>query len=1682
MRNKSKSWYLGLVSVFIVLSLVLPTQIAWIKVIAVQKPKPVSTKQLKPEDLTFRKVFSYRNLFNSEVLINQMDFEEFAAAGDGQLTKTIKDGKMKVENQTDNKLTERLELGGHAPYSTYDFEVTQQDIGSKAGLELYKDDNNRILLSEGKADSKADLSFNRIISRVPMNSLENVTVYQDIANNTLEITENGLKFNGDAGVRGENFVLIDEAKRGSAYRVSVNAQSADYGNAILKLRKDGQNGIFLVTQANGTLGYEIFKNGSSTTGFQIINTTAPDKPYQMEIVIDGTELVFSRYTKDGLQAAKRVDVGPHFDLSRPEILQQFEAVFGARGGNGNYIEYSDAFAAKIEVDSYSLDFDGDLTEYNDQTIQNELERTGSGLRFKGTSDGRGENFVSIGAVEQGLAYEAVVSDQSESYGNAILKLRKDHQNGIFLVTTASGELRYEIFKGGSSQGGSKLIYDEAPIKPYTMQIAIDGKNLIFSRYTGGELQVRKTVDVRGSFDFTDPNIRKQFEAVFGGRCGEDNFIEYTYAGIKAAGSEQEQDANHSKLKLEVYSNGVRKKELVFNPKKMNYPYTIRADFAAESIGTNTRCGFLSVWTVKDGKAELLEKNIELGGIDFSNPEVVEQYKANMYYEMNAGTSVEISDFRHYYTGGAAQADPKPLHDETGALLQEGDIIWLAMTVRGYDIHSSYQGVYSFNVKTGELKLLSIMAFNLEGRGRFAPYHAADIIYNRIADEWIVMPTAHNESPHAIKSGQIPEDPRTTPFQFVDVKKANYPDQENEEDASLIFDKEAGKWRLVMCDRRGDGYQLPLLEADTWDGEYKEIKRYAKSPCTGIQLQQLDGQYYVFFGRNTDNCEALRYPQMDQPVKLNIESSPRSYNVWPVIIPFKDTELGVTRYFMLSFDREQHGGQHSYGNIYLYEAEQYPGRADSEVKEGTKNPEIIENGEITTANQLEQIRNNLDGAYILKNHIDLSKIKNWVPIGDKENPFTGSLDGNGFNITGLNINRPNTDDAGLFGHIAPDGVIKDITLSQAQVKGRNYVGLLAGYNEGMIQNSRVYGNAEAFSTGGILVGQNTGRIEYSSSGGTVKSTGADSIGGLVGNNSANIGAIDLAKKGIINNCYSLSDVQGRMNTGGFVGYNDCGAIANSYAKGSVIGVANVGGFIGNSGRNYENASRVPVSYCYSVANVKGQYNTGTFIGHNDGQLTQCFADGVVSGAVNTGGLAGSNNTKGELLQSFTAAQVDGVDLHGGLIGYNRGLIVKSGHKTLTEAIGNSPYSVLDKTAPDLQAAETYTEGGLLGGYDTGRWKIESSRYPELLKVKKPEQLYQVFIKETEGVQVKAEPDCAANGTIVTIKLVISAGQVLDRIAAEGVVFTKVDNDTYTFTMPEHNVTISTSLKGPGGSGSNSSPTSASYEDTKAAEVVDQKIEAIGKVTLHSKDAIEAAKKAYESLTEKQKSLVTGKSALDLAVKTYGQLVSEETAKKAAQKVSSQINAIGRVTVNSKKKIDAARAAYNALTPQGKRYVSNYSKLTTAEKAYRALANAPKKGAKYNVGLYQYQITNANITNGTVTLLKPLNKQRQKAIIPATVKIKDNTYKITAIGSKAFKNGTKLTSVSIGKYVKTIGQQAFYGNKALKKITFSGMDLRIVGKQAFKGVHKNVVIKVPGKKVNAYKKLLNKGGLPQTAIVR
>ena len=119
----------------------------------------------------------------------------------------------------------------------------------------------------------------------------------------------------------------------------------------------------------------------------------------------------------------------------------------------------------------------------------------------------------------------------------------------------------------------------------------------------------------------------------------------------------------------------------------------------------------------------------------------------------------------------------------------------------------------------------------------------------------------------------------------------------------------------------------------------------------------------------------------------------------------------------------------------------------------------------------------------------------------------------------------------------------------------------------------------------------------------------------------------------------------------------------------------------------------------------------------------------------------------------------------------------------------------------------------------------------------------------------------------------------------------------------------------------------------------------------------------------------------------------------------------------------------------------------------------------VGNVRYKQLSANTVKMT-----GIKKDVKKVTVPATIKYKGKTYKVTEVASGALRGKKKLQTVVIGKNVTKIGANAFSKCKKLKKVQITSKKLKKVTKKSFAGIAKKVVIKVPKSKKKAYKKWL------------
>lgn len=290
-----------------------------------------------------------------------------------------------------------------------------------------------------------------------------------------------------------------------------------------------------------------------------------------------------------------------------------------------------------------------------------------------------------------------------------------------------------------------------------------------------------------------------------------------------------------------------------------------------------------------------------------------------------------------------------------------------------------------------------------------------------------------------------------------------------------------------------------------------------------------------------------------------------------------------------------------------------------------------------------------GEFVLGADIDLSSYsagEGFIPIAAGINSsadFKCEFNGNGHTISNLYINRPDTDNVGLFSLMCD---VKNLCLTNVDVIGGKSTGALMGY---AFSNSPEISNC------------------YIASGSVKGTTG---VGGLVGRFSD----ID----GNILNCYSDAEVSGETKAGGLLGeiYLPNGSVINSFSHGNVTASSDyAGGLIGYT-------ERVSLENCYAEGNITGKRFVGGVVGKAMELIAvNCFAKGKVTGTSSVGGFAGSagGSSSGNIIENcYAYGEVIGEESVGGFAGLTsgstngNGLILKAchalGNVTATQQVG------------------------------------------------------------------------------------------------------------------------------------------------------------------------------------------------------------------------------------------------------------------------------------------------------------------------------------------------------------------------------------------------------------------------------
>lgn len=331
---------------------------------------------------------------------------------------------------------------------------------------------------------------------------------------------------------------------------------------------------------------------------------------------------------------------------------------------------------------------------------------------------------------------------------------------------------------------------------------------------------------------------------------------------------------------------------------------------------------------KDGVNRVIGQPDFVPHFDPRRKDVARRMETRLWTRLSGGDSVAVSKVWGGLTPGLGQADLRAITLRDGAPLIEDGRLWYAFSVRGRGLPHILQGVLSLDPSTFDVRFEGIVLFD-RGDGLLRNDLASHIYYDELEDEWRGFTTgfsAYADPPGGAGKQILAIRSRRDPRRGLTVMEAKPTGLAGDfEDPHVIFDGNAGKWRMALCENRGNGYRAVMRESDRWDGGFEAIAGPVDVDTTGTLIQKIGSRRYVFFGSADRALYVYSYPDLRPLGELNVFRPPWTERtrtrVWPNIVPLP---AGYpARYVALTMDRLNYPGiegpNWTYGAMYLYHA-------------------------------------------------------------------------------------------------------------------------------------------------------------------------------------------------------------------------------------------------------------------------------------------------------------------------------------------------------------------------------------------------------------------------------------------------------------------------------------------------------------------------------------------------------------------------------------------------------------------------------------------------------------------------------------------------------------------------------------------------------------------------------------------
>lgn len=320
--------------------------------------------------------------------------------------------------------------------------------------------------------------------------------------------------------------------------------------------------------------------------------------------------------------------------------------------------------------------------------------------------------------------------------------------------------------------------------------------------------------------------------------------------------------------------------------------------------------------------------------DMRNADTPVKWSWKVFVELSAGSSASLRRAESILSCGTGQADPQVVQHADGTPYIRDGRLFVCFTTRGFEqIPDSYQGVYSLDISSFELRLEGALFFG-DGDGIMHGYHATKVVYDDRRQKFLVMTTTHGGT-HSLAWCETSDD-ILHGMHYLECTELDFPhnlsrggkkEGNNEtvsgaEDPDFFYDAKAGKWRLAYCALDGTKsggqhltYVTHLCEAKKWNGSYKLIATSEQDNNTGIRIVEVGGRRLVLSGGSDVTFYIYDYPTLEYIGTFKQKYANGGFRGWPTIVPIPYGNY--ERYLWITFDRGALTGRYSYGTLYFY---------------------------------------------------------------------------------------------------------------------------------------------------------------------------------------------------------------------------------------------------------------------------------------------------------------------------------------------------------------------------------------------------------------------------------------------------------------------------------------------------------------------------------------------------------------------------------------------------------------------------------------------------------------------------------------------------------------------------------------------------------------------------------------------